>query len=142
MSQTSISLALRREVAAKSLYRCSYCLTSERVVGALFTVDHIVPESLGGVTTPENLCLACWGCNLTKQDRIVAPDSQTGEVVRLYNPNTENWRAHFEWRDGGLLIAGLTPTGRATVSALKLNRIPLVNARRLWIDAGWHPPAT
>ncbi|MEK7326861.1 MAG: HNH endonuclease signature motif containing protein [Chloroflexota bacterium] len=60
MSQTSIPPALRREVAAKSLYQCSYCLTPERVVGALFTVDHIVPELLGGATTLDNLCLACW----------------------------------------------------------------------------------
>jgi hypothetical protein len=38
------------------------------------------------------------------------------------------------------LIVGLTPTGRATIEALKLNREPLVNLRRLLYAAGEHPP--
>jgi len=109
-------------------------------VGARFTVDHIIPESLGGTTTLDNLCLACWGCNLIKQDRIAALDPETGEVVRLFHPHKQDWHEHFTWVAGGLFIVGLTPTGRATVSALKLNRAPLVSARRLWIEAGWHPP--
>jgi hypothetical protein len=140
MSQTRITPVLRRIVAEKSGYRCSYCLTAEEIVGTLFTVDHIVPESLGGLTTTENLCLSCWSCNLIKSDRIVAIDPLTGETTRIFHPNTQTWSDHFVWEAGGLLIVGLTPTGRATVNGLKLNRPPLVNARRLWIDAGWHPP--
>ena len=58
---------------------------------ALFTVDHIVPESLGGRTMLDNLCLACWSCNLIKQDRIVAADPETGATVRIFNPNTQEW---------------------------------------------------
>ena len=141
MSQTPIPSKLRKEIAAASRYRCSYCLTSEQIVGAIFTVDHIIPESLGGATTFDNLCLACWGCNLIKQDRIAAPDPQTGEMARLFDPRTQKWREHFEWQEGGLFIVGLTPTGWTTVHALKLNRSPLVIARRLWIKAGFHPPA-
>jgi len=41
---------------------------------------------------------------------------------------------------GGLFIVGLTPTGRATVNAIRINRPELVNARRLWIQIGNHPP--
>jgi len=37
-------------------------------------------------------------------------------------------------------IVGLTPTGRATVTALNLNNPYIVPARRLWALAGWHPP--
>jgi hypothetical protein len=140
MSQTYIAPALRSLVAKKSGYRCSYCLTVEEIVGALFTVDHIIPESLGGTTTPDNLCLACWSCNLIKSDKIVALDPETGEIVRLFHPNTQTWQEHFTWQANGLLIVGLTPTGRATVNALKLNRPPLINARRLWLKVGWHPP--
>lgn len=141
MSRTRIPPALRELVAERSHHRCSYCLTPERIVGARFTIDHIIPESLGGTTTPDNLCLACWGCNLIKQDRVAALDPETGEMVRLFHPHKQDWNEHFAWVAGGLFIVGLTATGRATVSALKRNRAPLVNARRLWIEAGWHPPA-
>jgi hypothetical protein len=140
MSRTRITPALRRIVAERSRYRCGYCLTAEEVVGTLFTVDHIVPESVGGTTTAENLCLSCWSCNLIKSDRIAAIDPLTGETSRIFHPNTQRWTEHFTWEADGLLIVGLTATGRATVNALRLNRVPLVNARRLWIDAGWHPP--
>ncbi len=140
MSRTRIPPALRQLVAERSRHRCSYCLTPEDIVGAQFTVDHIIPESLGGATMPDNLCLACWGCNLIKHDRIAALDPETGETARLFHPQKQDWHTHFVWEADGLLIAGLTPTGRATVNALKLNRAPLVNARRLWIEAGWHPP--
>ena len=37
-------------------------------------------------------------------------------------------------------MVGRTATGRATVEALQLNRDELVEARELWIAAGWHPP--
>lgn len=140
MSRTRLTPALRQQVAEKSGYRCSYCLTTEEIAGARFTIDHIVPESLGGATIPDNLCLACWQCNLIKGNRIAAVDPRTGETVRLFHPNNQNWTDYFQWHAGDLLIIGLTPRGRATVTALKLNRPVLINARRLWIEAGWHPP--
>ena len=95
MSHAFISPALRQTVAERSGCRCSYCQTAESITGALFTVDHIVPESLGGHTTLDNLCLACWSCNLIKGDRIVATDPETGATVRLFNPNTQEWHEHF-----------------------------------------------
>ena len=53
----------------------------------------------------------------------------------------QRWTEHFAWIDGGVRIQGLTPTGRATVAALRLNNPYIVPARRLWVVAGWHPPA-
>ena len=140
MSRATISTALRQAVGEASRYRCAYCQTSEHVVGAEFTIDRIVPESLGGTTTVDNLCLACWGCNLTKRDRIAAVDPESGKVTRLFHPLLQLWHDHFSWQEDGILIVGLTPTGRATINALKLNRASLVKSRRLWISAGWHPP--
>ena len=140
MSRTFISPALRQTVSERAEHRCSYCQTAENITGSLFTVDHIIPESLGGRTTLDNLCLACWSCNLIKQDRIVAADPETGATVRVFNPNTQEWGEHFAWQMAGLLVVGLTSTGRATVNAIRLNRPELVNARRLWIEAGGHPP--
>ncbi|MFZ1238764.1 MAG: HNH endonuclease signature motif containing protein [Anaerolineae bacterium] len=140
MSHAYIAPVLRQAVVERAGHRCSYCQTAENVTGSLFTVDHIIPESLGGRTTLDNLCLACWSCNLIKHDRIVATDPETGATVRLFNPNTQEWHEHFAWQMGGLLIVGLTPTGRTTVNAIRINRPELVNARRLWIQIGSHPP--
>ncbi len=41
---------------------------------------------------------------------------------------------------GFILLAGITPVGRATVIALRLNNEFLVEARAIWIEVGWHPP--
>jgi hypothetical protein len=140
MSATRIPPVLREGIAERARHRCSYCQTAESVTGSFFTVDHVIPEALGGRTTAENLCLACWECNRLKRARIAGVDPDSGAVVRLFNPNAQGWHEHFAWQNGGLLMVGLTPTGRATVTALQLNRVALVNARRLWILAGWHPP--
>jgi len=140
MSKTTVSLELRQFVAENSRYRCCYCLTQEEIVGTYFTVDHIIPEALGGQTTLENLCLACWDCNLIKQKRISGIDAMTNEMIALFHPNRQHWHAHFAWQQEGCLIIGLTPTGRATIETLRLNRPVLVQARKRWIQAGWHPP--
>jgi hypothetical protein len=41
----------------------------------------------------------------------------------------------------GTHILGMSPSGRATVVALKLNNAEIVSARLLWVGVGWHPPA-
>jgi 5-methylcytosine-specific restriction endonuclease McrA len=103
-------------------------------------VDHIVPEVLGGPTEEANLCLTCKECNDHKGDRIIALDQLTGEVVPLFHPRQQRWNEHFAWTPEGDTIVGLTPVGRATVTALNLNRDHLVKARRKWVAVGWHPP--
>lgn len=140
MSRPRISPELRQLVAARSDHRCAYCLTNEETSGGLFTLDHIIPLSLGGLTTFENLCLACWDCNLIKGTKIAGLDPETEAMVSLFHSYKQRWLDHFIWQAEGLLVVGLTPTGRATVNGIKLNRPPLVKARRWWIKAGWHPP--
>lgn len=141
MSKTYIPKDLRARVAEQARYRCGYCLTQEMVVGVPMDVDHIIPEVLNGPTEEENLWLACSLCNSHKGDRVTAVDPATSEVVRLFDPRRQRWGEHFAWADGGALIVGLTAVGRATVVALNMNRAPLVRSRRLWMSAGWHPPA-
>jgi hypothetical protein len=140
MSKGYVARALRELVARQARHRCGYCLTQEAVVGTPMQIEHIVPESLDGPTEEDNLWLACALCNVHKGDRLVAVDPGTGEVVRLFNPRTQRWAEHFAWSREGDLIVGQTSAGRATVSALHLNRSSLVTARRAWTDAGWHPP--
>jgi len=140
MSRSYIAKALREEVAKDARHRCGYCLTSARIIGAPLEIDHIIPESLGGPTVRENLWLACSMCNDHKGNRIAAPDPRTGEVVRLFDPRRQVWAEHFEWSAERDTIVGKTSIGRATVAAIRLNRAELVEARRGWIIAGWHPP--
>ena len=135
-----IPSSLRQEVISRSGQHCSYCQSQQRIMGAALTIDHIIPESFGGTTTLDNLCLACWECNLIKGVRITANDPRNGVSVRIFHPNKQSWQDHFRWSDDGLYIIGQTPTGRATVAALRLNRPQLVRAREFWTLVGWHPP--
>jgi hypothetical protein len=140
MSRSYIGRALRDQVTKDARHRCGYCLTSARITGAPLEIDHIVPESLGGLTVRENLWLACSMCNDHKGNRIAAVDPRSGEEVRIFDPRRQLWEDHFEWSADGDVIIGKTPTGRATIAAVRLNRAALVEARRGWVSAGWHPP--
>ena len=135
-----ISKPLRQRVNEQAKHRCGYCLSSEAIVGAPMELDHIIPQSLGGLDEENNLWLACPLCNQHKADRIAALDPKTGTIMRLFNPRYENWNEHFAWSQDGERVIGKTSTGRATVSALNLNRPSLVAARRAWVQVGWHPP--
>lgn len=140
MSRSRVTRALRQQVSVEARYRCGYCLTASSITGTPMEIDHIVPESLGGPTIRENLWLACSMCNDHKGNRIAAPDPYTGEIVRLFDPRRQVWSDHFTWSVEGDQIIGKTPTGRATIVAVRLNRVEIVEARRGWVMAGWHPP--
>lgn len=75
-----------------------------------------------------------------KNDQVEALDPLTQQVVMLFNPRQQRWSEHFQWRQNGTEIVGLTTCGRATVEALKMNNPRIVRARRLWVSVGWHPP--
>lgn len=140
MSKAYVRQALRRRVAEQAQHRCGYCLSAQRVSGMQMTIEHLIPEALGGKTEEDNLWLACVDCNDYKGDRIEATDPDTGEIVRLFDPRHQAWSEHFAWNPAGDEIVGLTAIGRVTVVALRLNRPFLVQARRVWVKAGEHPP--
>ena len=134
-----VSETLRQQVTAVARGRCEYCHTQQAIVVSM-EIDHIVPESAGGETIIDNLCLACVGCNGFKLNYQTGIDPDTGQEVPLYQPRIQNWRDHFQWSEDGIHIVGLTATGRATIGRLRMNRERVVEARRLWVEAGWHPP--
>ncbi len=140
MSKTSIPQVLRDRVARQAGARCGYCLSAEAIAGQTMEIDHLIPEALGGKTEEENLWLACRDCNGFNGERVTALDPATREIVPLFNPRQQRWRDHFAWNQAGDTMIGLTAIGRATTVALKLNRRVLVQARQLWVTAGWHPP--
>jgi len=63
----SKSGGLRTKILMRDRYRCQYC--GVRGTGYELTLDHIVPRSRGGRSTPENLCASCKFCNQRKGDR-------------------------------------------------------------------------
>ena len=133
--------SLRQQVFTRAGHRCEYCLTSRRVIGMPLVVDHILPRALGGGDVLNNLCAACYRCNEFKGTKTHDLDPVTGEFVPLFNPRVQTWDGHLAWANGGTHIVGVTPIGRATVIALRLNNEHVVEARILWIARQWHPPA-
>lgn len=142
MPELRISGELRQQIAWRADGCCEYCRSQTRYATQPFSIEHVIPRSKGGPTTFENLALACQGCNNHKYDKVDARDPVSGERVSLYHPRRDRWEEHFSWSDDFTLIVGLTPTGRATVVALSLNRDGVVNLRRLLYTIGEHPPSS
>jgi hypothetical protein len=105
-----------------------------------FVIEHILPLARGGQTVLENLALSCQGCNGYKYAKTSGTDPKTGKRTRLYHPRKQRWQDHFAWTENYTHIVGLTPTGRATVEELDLNREGLVNLRASLTELGRHPP--
>jgi hypothetical protein len=135
-----IPVALRKQLVKADGSQCAYCQTTVENSGQRLTVASIRPQSQGGMTTFDNLCLACQQCNEFKGSTTTGNDPLTGEMVALFHPRTQQWHEHFAWNASGTRIVGLTATGRSTIIALKMNNEIIVKTRRRWISAGWHPP--
>ena len=134
-----ISEKIRRRVADLAGHRCSYCQSPE-IVGIPILIDHIIPLSEGGNSRIENLCLACYRCNEFKGAKQKGIDPLTQSSVHLFQPRSQRWTEHFAWSRDGLYVIGLTASGRATVETLHLNDLHLIQARRIWMLVGLHPP--
>ena len=104
------------------------------------SVRYFLPRAQSGATRLDNLALACQGRNNHKYDKIEAPDPVSEQLAPMYHPRGDRWDTHFAWSDDFTLIIGITPTGRATIEALHLNRDGVVNLRGLLYTIGQHPP--
>jgi HNH endonuclease len=134
-----ISIDLQRQLREQFNNSCAYCHTLEALTATTFEFEHIQPLSLNGVTNFENLCLACPSCNRFKGIRQRSRDPLTQEEVNLFHPHQQQWHEHFKWSNDATKLLGRSPTGRATVEALKINRLAVVKLRQLWITLGVHP---
>ncbi|MYD61950.1 MAG: HNH endonuclease [Gemmatimonadetes bacterium] len=132
---------LKQAVIHRAQECCEYCQSQARFATHPFSIEHIHPLSRGGEDTLNNLALACQGCNNYKYTKVEALDPVNGQPVPLFHPRQQRWIDHFRWADRFTHIVGITPTGRATVEALQLNRRGLVNLRRILFAAGVHPPS-
>ena len=116
---------------------CEYChLPQDATPFITFHIEHVIAKQ----HTPDDdnlddlnrLALACDRCNLFKGPNLSSIDPNSGEIVNLFNPRTDNWNDHFATRDAK--IVGLTPPGRATARLLKMNDSRRVDLREQWLD--------
>jgi 5-methylcytosine-specific restriction endonuclease McrA len=140
MPDSRISERQRRTVVERAGGCGEYCRSPLKYSPDPFATEHIVPRSLGGWTRLDNLALACLGCNGYKYNRVEFLDPSSEKIVPLFHPRKDRWSKQFAWNEACTHLIGLSPTGRATIEALRLNRPNLVNLRRVLFAAGEHPP--
>ncbi len=128
---------IKQEVYDRARGCCEYCQTCEANTGQTMQIDHIDPS---GGDDIDNLALACWNCNNHKRQATEALDDNTNQVVPLFHPRNQMWSEHFLWTNNSTRLVGRTPTGRATITRLKMNRLVLTQARKRWVEGGYHPP--
>jgi hypothetical protein len=140
-----VSSATRKLVRRRARSLCEYCHSPEYLSPDRFTIDHLLPQSLGGSDDEDNLALACHRCNTRHYNFTTGIDKLTKTVVPLYHPRQQLWAEHFVWTIDGLKILGITPVGRATCQRLDFNDEhhddgAILEARWFWVQGGWHPP--
>ncbi len=140
MPKVYIPVDRQRAVIERAESRCEYCQSMADYTTESFAVEHVMPRSRGGSSELDNLAFSCSGCNGHKYNKTEVNDPADGKTVPLFNPRKQKWQLHFGWSDDYTQVIGLTPTGRATVETLRLNRQGLINIRRLLYLIGQHPP--
>jgi len=58
----------RKAIYERDNYKCAYCNQGIED-GMIFTLDHIVPQELGGTNCAKNLITCCKSCNSVKGTR-------------------------------------------------------------------------
>ena len=132
--------SIKQAVQERAKYCCEYCWAQSKISADNFVMEHIIPVVKGGATDLNNLAFSCQRCNNHKFTATHAIDAATGATAPLYHPREDIWEEHFQWSDDFTEIVGISPTGRATVSRLNLNRVNLVNLRKILVKVGLHPP--
>lgn len=134
----SISNDQRRLIHQRAGRCCEYCRVSQtgQLVG--FQVDHIIAIKHGGTDADDNLCLACYDCNIYKGSNVAALDPLTRDATKLYDPRQQKWDDHFTINSDATLT-GLTPEGRATIIVLRINDEERVKQRLGELVTGEYP---
>ncbi len=130
---------LRRFVWSRADSRCEYCRMAQEYDDIDFEIDHIIADSHGGPTIPQNLALACFPCNSFKGTNLAGIDPNSNHITRLFHPRRHKWSRHFRWQ--GPYLVGKTSIGRATAVVLRINLPYRVRHRQALIGEGVFPPA-
>lgn len=96
----------RKNLFARDNHQCQYC-GQTRPMNQL-SLDHVVPRSLGGHTTWENIVCSCMKCNSRKGGRTphqagmtllskpVKPRSNPGMTIPMDDPRYESWKTFIQ----------------------------------------------
>jgi hypothetical protein len=122
MKKSLVQLVWRRAEA-----KCEYCQVPQAIATFAFQIDHVIARKHDGPTSAENLALSCLDCNVCKGSDVSGVDPISGAIVRLFNPRSDQWAEHFEWRNFELY--GKTDIGRVTVKLLQINNSERVDLR-------------
>jgi 5-methylcytosine-specific restriction endonuclease McrA len=96
----------RFNVFLRDRFTCQYC--GRHASAEDLTFDHVVPKSMGGLTTWENVVAACEPCNLRKGGvlpKVCGMHPRTEPFAPTVRELQENGRAyppnhlHHSWRD-------------------------------------------
>ena len=98
----------RQNIYLRDNFRCQYCRV--RVSSQELNLDHVIPRSLGGQTTWENIVTCCVPCNVRKGgntpeavrmrliSRPVRPDRLPGVAITIRLRNApDSWRDYLYW---------------------------------------------
>lgn len=121
---------LREYVLHRDGHRCRYC----GAAGVVLNLDHVVPESREGPTTPGNLVASCVPCNSRKgnltADEFGHPDVQEQVDIPLRDAaymNATRYEIADRFRAGGLEVAtshgGMTAMARKSLGLAKDHHI-------------------
>jgi HNH endonuclease len=114
----------REQVRVRYHFCCGYCGTHETEVGALLTIDHFHPTTLGGTNLLENLVYCCDACNRYKADFWHASPRR-----RLLHPLRDQREDHIVEEAITARWVGITTRGQFHIERLHLNRPVLVQKR-------------
>lgn len=125
---------LEEQVRTRAGGACEYCKVTDWQYDQPFHLDHIISKKHDGGDDLENLAYSCLDCNAHKGADIAGRDSQSNELVPLFNPRIDVWKDHFAW--AGAVLVGRTPVGRVTIRLLKINDPLRVRARAILMEEG------
>ena len=131
---------IQEKVRRRANFLCEYCHTDEHWQLVQFTIDHIIPSSVGGTDELDNLALACFHCNRKKSNKQSIFDLPRSSEIPLFNPRKMIWNEHFVWSNNALQIISLTEIGGVTIELLELNRERILQIRQDDILVKRHPP--
>jgi len=115
----------RHAILARDANRCQYC--GGRFSVSQLSLDHVIPRSLGGMSTWENMVCACLKCNVRKGGRTprdarmklirkpFRPKRSPLMLMKLDNPKYRSWRV---WLDGAHRLDEEEPAAEAVPSSL------------------------
>ena len=112
-----VSAQTRKLVRERAKSLCEYCHSPEYLNSDRFTMEHLLPQSLGGTDEIDNLALACSRCNGRRYNFTTGIDPQSQQEVLLFNPRQKQWSMYYVWSVDGLLIIAKTGSSGFAVTS-------------------------